>query len=139
MPHEIDLESAILRIRVDGHVSAAELTECAEKLDRMEDALPTTPNRIVDLGTAVVVVDFFAILAVAERRIGHRYPNAFKSAIVAPEPAQFGTARMYASLVHHPQIEVGVFTDLQEAEAWIDATASVPMEHFHRLPHYIGR
>ena len=44
-------------------------------------------------------------------------------AIVAPQPAVFGIARMY-QLLRDPPYEVRVFRELAKAEAWLDGRVS---------------
>ena len=56
----------------------------------------------------------------ARRRRETRYPNPFRNAILAPQPVQYGYARMFQTLIDHPDITTQVFSDEAAALAWLN-------------------
>lgn len=122
MAYQIKEEPAFIRITFSGTLKAPEMQAALKKLEAMEAASVTLPPRLIDL-SAVERSEINAedVQAVAARRKSRRFPNAFRSAIVAPEPAQYGYARMFQSLTDHPDIKLRVFDDLAKATAWLTA------------------
>jgi len=84
-------------------------------------------SRISDLRPAVRLdIDFNGVAALAAERVRRSFPNSFKSAIIAPDPARFGFARMFQTLNDNPQITLAIFRDEPEALAWIMAPGLAP-------------
>jgi len=81
------------------------------------------PNRITDVtGITELTVRYPDVEAVATMRKNLKFPNAYKSAIVAKEKLHLGYARMFQMLSANPQIDVQIFPDLESANKWIGAT-----------------
>lgn len=121
MPYRLIQESTFLRIVLEGEVSRMDLEDALQELEMLEMSLATSPHRLVDLaGVEVSIVSGGDIFAIAERRKAKSYPNAFRTAIVAPKPAQFGFARMFQTLNNHPFITIRVFTDEALASKWLE-------------------
>jgi len=48
-------------------------------------------------------------------------PQKVKSAILTSNPLQYGIARMFQSILDHPQVEVAIFSNEDEAHNWLSA------------------
>lgn len=120
MPYRLTQEPTFLRIALQGRVSLADLQGALGELEALEASLTTLQDRLVDL-TGVETSEIVGgdIFGIAERRKAQSYPNPFRTAIVAPRPAQFGFARMFQTLNNHPFITIRVVTDEAEALAWL--------------------
>ena len=122
MPYQIKEEPAFIRITFSGTIKPRELQAALKQLEALEAASVIMPPRLLDLSkveqSAVTAED---VQAVAVKRKTRRFPNAFRSAIVAPLPAQYGYARMFQSLTDHPDIKIQVFDTVAEATAWLTA------------------
>lgn len=120
MPYHFTAEPGLLRVVLFGAVTGAELQSLAAELEKIEQALPVTPNRLTDLsqlsGSELSFPDVFAI---ADRRKAQKIANPVKSAFVAPNAVNIGFARMYQTLNDHPQIEIQIFSSLEDAETWL--------------------
>ena len=46
-------------------------------------------------------------------------PHPVKSAILTGNTLQYGIARMFQTILSHPQMKIKVFTDEEEARSWI--------------------
>jgi polysaccharide deacetylase 2 family uncharacterized protein YibQ len=66
-------------------------------------------------------ITFDGVLDVANQRMRTKFPNAFKSAIVASDVAHYGFARMFQTLNDHPQISIAIFPDTPKALQWLEA------------------
>jgi len=120
MAYQIKEEPAFIRITFSGTLKARELQAALKQLEAMEAASVTLPPRLIDLSSVekseITAED---VQAVAAKRKSRRFPNAFRSAIVAPEPAQYGYARMFQSLTDHPDIRLRVCDDITQATTWL--------------------
>ena len=120
MPCHVYLEAEILHVDFLEVVTEREFAEFIPAVEKLERSRLPVPHRISDLSkVSHINIGFPGIFELAERRKATRFPNAFKSAIVAPQPVQMGFARMYQALSKHPQITIRIFTDLATAEAWL--------------------
>ena len=124
MAYKIKEEPAFIRITFSGTLKAHELQAALKQLEAMEAACVIMPPRLIDLSeveqSEIKAED---VQAVAAKRKSRRFPNAYRSAIVAPEPAQYGYARMFQSLTDHPDIRIRVFDTVTEATAWLAGKA----------------
>lgn len=120
MPYHITPESHFLRITLSGALTLQDLHAALKELNALDAAAERTPSRLTDL-SAVESSELKAenIMAAAESRRSQRFRNPFRSAIVAPNPARYGYARMFQILNTHPDITLEVFTDEAAAIKWL--------------------
>jgi hypothetical protein len=125
MPAKVYLEEGILRMEFFGHFTTEDLMGALAEVEKIEREVRPTPHRITETG-GITTSDnrFLQVLALTQRRKATRFPNAFKSAVVAPRPADVGMARSFQMLNDHPQITIEIFPDLAAAKAWIAAEKS---------------
>jgi hypothetical protein len=129
MPFEIDSSGPIIRVELTGVVTNADLVELSRAADEIENAETIVRARITDLRPAVRFdIDFNGVAGFAAERVRRVFPNSFKSAIIAPDPARFGFARMFQTLNDHPRITLAIFPDEAEALAWVMAPGFAPPE-----------
>ena len=114
------MKDGILRIEFEGLVVRADwksMLEQARKFEREADRIPsrlTDTSRVDNLEHGYY--DFVDLIA---QRAKEGFPNAFKSAIVAPQPIQYGCARMFQTLNNNPQISIEIFAGVDEALHWL--------------------
>jgi hypothetical protein len=121
MPFQIANIDNLLQISLTGVVTGVDLDQAAAAAREYESG-PIVPHRLTDLTGAVGLnLTFESVWALAARRRALRFPNAFKSAIVAPQPSQLGFARMFQTLNDNPQITIQIFADKTAALQWIAA------------------
>lgn len=120
MPHRLYFEGELLCADISGVVEERSLQAFITAIREMEGTVAATPPRLTDL-SAVTKMDirFKEISHLAELRKAVTFPNAFKSALVAAQPVQYGFARMFQTMNDHPQITIRVFTDRAEAVRWL--------------------
>lgn len=103
-----------------GAVTNAELLAFAQTATELEATHDVIPHRLVDFGSITEMhVDYEGMNAFARQRMSKRFPNEFKSALIAPDLIHFGFARMYQTLVSHSQIRVAIFPTTAEALQWL--------------------
>ncbi|MCW8129299.1 MAG: hypothetical protein KIS92_02855 [Planctomycetota bacterium] len=121
MPVSAHFDGRLLWIEFSGEIDNTLLDDVALLTRQVEDQLHPTPHRIVNLSRVTHFnLRFGGIFALAQRRQARAFSNAFRSALVAPEHVHLGFARMYQTVLNHPQIEVQVFQTVPQALAWLD-------------------
>lgn len=122
MSFEIRTDRPNIEIRIFGTFTNDDLGRLAIEARRIEVSEPVVRHRITDTREITqLACDFRGVAAFADDRRRCTFPNAFKSAIVAPDVAHFGFARMFQTLNDHPQISIAIFPDVDEALTWLSA------------------
>lgn len=122
MPYRVTPEAHFIRIEFFGQLAGHELMDALREVEALEVAGAPVAHRLTDLtGIEHSAVKADDVRTVAERRVQRHFPNPFRSAIVAPQPAQFGYARMFQALNDHPNITIQVFPTVAAASAWLCA------------------
>ena len=120
MPYEITHEDGLLRIRFFGNLTGESFGNLARDMARLEQELPVTPHRIIDLRDSEGVnLNFRSILTVGQFRTIAALHNPVKSAMIAPDPILYGFARMFQMLIANPSITVAIFPAEESALAWL--------------------
>ena len=120
MPYDLRIEEGLWECRFHGTIESEDLQKSFDEIESMEAVHEITPDRLTDLSASDTARwTFFVIEELARRRRAAQLKNKVKSAIYAPTDLQFGYSRMFQMLNDNPQIEVAVFRDLADAEAWL--------------------
>lgn len=121
MPYRlVTADPTLLRIELVGVITPDDLHRATRELLAFESTLSVMPNRIADLTEAEErEISAHDLMLLAQVRRAQTFPNAFRTAIVAPTDASLGFARMFQILNDHPQIEIGVFRETAEAMRWL--------------------
>ncbi len=131
MSHRIERGPGFLRIIFEGVVTDRDFEELARAGDDIERASIraglSIPNRLTNLqGVTGLSFSGDAVWRFVREGRERRYPNAFKSAVVADGPAQLGLLEVFQSYNDNPQIVMAVFRDEPSARAWLAAPAMSP-------------
>jgi len=119
MPYTLKVENHVLRLTLTGRVTGSDLMRAAAEARNYEENVPVVPHRITDLDGAELAIHYADVSALAGKRRELRFPNPFKSAIIARNPQQLGYARMFQTLNDNPQITIRIFSDELSASQWI--------------------
>lgn len=120
MPYRVALDEPYIRVWFSGTLSGANLRDVADELRAHERELGLVPDRLVDMSQMVATDTAFNLAILAARVRGvQRFPNTFRSALVAPRVEVAGFARIFRALNRNPQIDVQVFQDVDAAERWL--------------------
>ena len=120
MPYRVSLDEPFIRVWFTGILSGANLRDVADELRAHERELGMVPDRLVDMSQMVATDAVFNLAILAARVRGvQRFPNTFRSALVAPKVEVAGFARIFRALNRNPQIEVQIFDEVAAAERWL--------------------
>jgi hypothetical protein len=112
---------ALIVGRPRGVLDATEALQIVEFVEVKEKEMESGFDRFIDL-TQLESIKLSAaeVAALADRRRTFN-PNDIrvKSAFMATHPLSYGIARMYEQMLNSDRIEVQVFSELEEAAAWL--------------------
>ena len=118
------MHNGLLELVFHGDITADDFQAPVEFFTELETRLEVTPDRVTDLSAANLMplnADFVKRLGASRARAPIK--NKIKSAIIAPEPDQFGLARIFQTFNENPSIEIKVFRDAASAYAWLGRAA----------------
>jgi hypothetical protein len=120
MSYALRMEGETLKIEFSGTFTNKDLSQGEIDVEELEQSSVVIPHRIADLRPVErLEIDFAGVLALAEARRWRQFKNPFKTAIIAPDLASYGFARMYQTLNDHPQIVIAIFRGEAEAANWL--------------------
>jgi hypothetical protein len=128
MPYTISVENQVVRCVMTGRITPEDLVALMGESKNYEENVEVVPHRITDLtGVEELALHYPDISALAEKRGQRRFPNAFKSAIIARDALHLGYARMYQNLNKNPQMVIRIFPEVAPALEWIASTSPLSM------------
>lgn len=120
MAFQIIPQPEFLRVIITGRLTHEEVVAVGLAVREIESASPRVPDRLTDVsGVEISELTGEDVQNFARRRREARYPNRFRHAILAPQPVQYGYARMFQTLIDHPDIDTQVFSDEAAAIKWL--------------------
>lgn len=120
MPFELKELPGYFVTRCYGIVSPVDLTVMVARALEIEQTHPGGVDRITDFRDVEVFnIQYGEVSDFAKKRREQAFPRLIKSAIVADRPVAMGFARMYQTILNHPQIELRIFPTMEEALAWV--------------------
>ncbi len=120
MPFTLRMEEELFVVEMSGAFRTLDFIRLAEQVLAFERTQRTTPNRLTDLSRVTsLAVNYADIELVAHLRRASPPANPIRSAVYANTPIQFGMARMFQTLNHHPGVTIEVFRDRVAAIAWL--------------------
>ena len=121
MPYEILIENNVVQIALIGRVTGRDLQRLMSEAVHYESA-PVVPHRVTDMSEITHLdVGFPDIMTIAEQRRTLKFPNSFKSAIIASRDLHMGYARMFQTLNDNPQIAIKIFAERKAADEWVSS------------------
>ena len=116
MTSEIDVDRRLVRTRLVGAVTVAEVEEHNRAL-ALDPKFKPQFEQLVDLsGMTAILYDLAAVRKSAGE---HVFSPGVRRALVATSDAAFGMSRMFAMQSESEGQRIEVFRDMKEAEAWL--------------------
>jgi len=121
MAYAMKTDEPILHVTLLGTLKNDDLVVLAQKMMEFERSVAVVPHRLTDLRPVTrLEITFDGVLELANKRMQLKFPNSFKSAIVASDVVHYGFARMFQTLNDHPQISIAIFPDTATALHWLE-------------------
>ena len=115
----VERRPGLIVARFSGEVSTADLAEAANQFDQIDQVVPGLPRLADTTEMTGVSLDFAATGRFAHERRSRSRACDVRMAILVSSDLAFGIARIYQSLLAHPQIKIEVFRGREEALAWL--------------------
>jgi hypothetical protein len=120
MSYQIQANRDLFRVTYAGYVTEAEVLQCAAELAELRAGYDRPPNQLMDFsGIEMQDTRYELLLPIGARLRKQVFASAFRYAMVARTPLSYGIARMFQTLISHPQIDVRIFGTVAEAEHWL--------------------
>jgi hypothetical protein len=124
MEYTVDTNEGIWRVTFFGTMTYQDLLELEEQVKKIHESNFVDLNGLVDLReVSNIHLDFVALSGFTAALRNRSLPNKVRVAIIAMGPIQYGYARMFQTLLNHPQIEVEVFINEKDALDWFSNKA----------------
>lgn len=120
--HVIDPTSRLIRVRMWGVITRSEILETVQQVIADPRFTPDL-TELIDLRE---VTSTESLTANDVRQIAtSTLEPVSRRAFVTPDPSTYGLARMFGAHreLHGAHEKIGVFTKLEEAEAWLEGKA----------------
>jgi hypothetical protein len=122
MSYSIDANAAFIRVVYGGTLENNDIHGV------LRDSLGTDGkelkliNRIEDMRKLHGIhIGFTELMDFAQNLRTIQLSKPVKTAILTSNPLQYGVARMFQSILEHPQMEIKIFSDEEEASHWLSA------------------
>ncbi|NQZ55978.1 MAG: hypothetical protein HRT88_00685 [Lentisphaeraceae bacterium] len=119
MSFTIRQEEAFIRVDLNKGFSSEDLDNVVMKSGALESASEMTPNKLVVVNTPVLDLRFDDLFPPAKHREAIDYTSEFKTAIVVNNDVNFGTSRIWQSIMNSPQVSIEIFRSEEEAIEWL--------------------
>jgi hypothetical protein len=120
MSYSIEKNDRLIRVTYGGTLDNTDIQGVLKDALIMNDKESSPTNRIEDMRALEgSKVGFDTLSGFTENIRTIQLPQAVKSAILTSNTLQFGIARMFQSILEHPQIRVKIFSNEEEAYNWL--------------------
>jgi hypothetical protein len=120
MPYSIKNTGNIIRVTYSGTLTDKDIFEVLGSAVTTQDGQINSTDRFEDMRELKAIsIGFDELWDLAQDIQKLQIPRTVKSAIVTANPVQYGIARMFQSVLMHPQIKVRVFSEEGEADRWL--------------------
>ena len=120
MAVEVRTDLPIIRVRISGVLSNEDFLALASEAQRIDPSEFAGRHRLTDISDVTKIeMTFQSLSSYADNRRRVQLPNPVKSAIVAPQVAHYGIARMFQTLTDNPMMVIAIFPDEDSALRWL--------------------
>jgi hypothetical protein len=120
MSYSIEKNDQLIRVKYEDTLDNTDIQGVLKDALIMNDKESSPTNRIEDMRTLKgSKVGFDTLSGFTENIRNIQLSQAVKSAILTSNALQFGIARMFQSILEHPQIKVKIFSNEEEAYNWL--------------------
>jgi hypothetical protein len=119
--YEMNLEGNVIRAQLFDGFDKNDLASVIEDLFETEKGLSPVPHKLVIVRAESLDLGFESMFTQARIRRIVEYCSDFKTAIVVNNTVNYGTARMWQSLMNSPQVKVKIFRVGDNAQDWLNS------------------
>jgi hypothetical protein len=122
MSYSIDTSTKFNRVTYTGTLENNDIQGVLKDALVMDGDGLKLANRIEDMRKLKgIKIGFAELMDFTENLRTIQLPQKVKSAILTNNALQYGIARMFQSILEHPQMDIKIFSQEEEAYAWLSA------------------
>ena len=119
MPFSIEKSPDLIRVTYSGTLTEEDIQEVIKY--SIGGTVIDFSDRLEDMRNLHSVSTGFAeLMEVAANLRTVQLPHVVKTALLTNNSLQFGVARMFQTILDHPQMKLEIFTSEQEAMKWLE-------------------
>jgi hypothetical protein len=120
MSYSIDKSEKFIRVIYSGTLKNQDIQGVLRDSLIMNGGELKLTNRIEDMSRLKGIrIGFDELMALTEKLRTIQLSRVVKTAVLTSNSLQYGTARIFQSIVAHPQMEVEIFVNEEEANNWL--------------------
>jgi hypothetical protein len=120
MPFTVEKSTQLIRVTYTGTLDNKDITGVLQDSLTMEGSELNLINRLEDMrNLRGIKIGFDDLMEFTKNLRVIQLPKVVKSAILTGNPLQYGIARMFQTILEHPQMNIKVFSNEEEALRWI--------------------
>ena len=120
MPFTVEKNTQLIRVTYTGTLDNKDITGVLQDSLTMDGSELNLINRIEDMrNLRGIKIGFDDLMDFTKTLRTIQLPKVVKSAILTGNPLQYGIARMFQTILEHPQMSIKVFSNEEEALRWI--------------------
>jgi Protein of unknown function (DUF3478). len=122
MPYSIDTSTKFIKVTYSGTLDNNDIQGVLKDSLIVGGNELNLINRIEDMRELHgIKIGFDELMDFTENLRTIQLPHAVKTAILTGNSLQYGIARMFQTILEHPQMEIKVFSHEEEACKWVSA------------------
>jgi hypothetical protein len=120
MPYSIDTSNEFAKVTYIGTLDNKDIQGVLREGLKTDGKELKVTNRLEDMRKLKgIKIGFEDLMGFTENIRTIQLPQSVKTAILTGNPLQYGIARMFQSILVHPQMKIKIFTDEEEAHKWL--------------------
>ena len=119
MSFTIKQEEYFIRVDLNKGFSSVDLASVVMASGELESLSEMTPNKLVVINIKVLDLRFDDLFPQAKFRESIDFASEFKTAIVVNNEVNFGTARIWQSIMNSTKASIEIFRSEAEAMEWL--------------------
>jgi hypothetical protein len=120
MPYSIDTCTEFIKVTYTGTLNNEDIHGVLRDGLKTNDKELKLTNRLEDMRKLKgIKIRFEDLMGFTENIRTIQLPQIVKTAILTGNPLQYGTARMFQSILEHPQMKIQIFSNEEEAHNWL--------------------
>ena len=120
MPYSIDTSAGFTKVTYSGTLDNKDIQGVLREELKTDDQELKMTNRLEDMKKLKgIKIGFEDLMGFTDSILTIQLSQNVKTAILTGNPLQYGIARMFQSILEHPQMKIQIFSDEEEAHKWL--------------------
>ncbi len=122
MSYSIERSGDRITVIYSGTLTNNDILEVSRDVVIKDGMIVDPTDRIEDMRKLEFIsLGFNELSSLAQNMLALQLPRVVKTAILVNGPLQFGIARMFQTILHHPKMKIEIFSNEDEAYDWLSS------------------